>query len=177
MWQVRPHAWSRSVSSISRRDAPHPLGKAGVRSQVGRSMFALDACRILAEAVIASPVLLRPNWPGNEVSAAIGAVVSQQLVCAGAAEGAFEAADARLGGIRRQCLAAVFADWSEFEHRVLLSLWDIVASAGCLERPAPRYAIGHRPDFSSIFNPNSYRCGTQVLMCMINPHRSIRHLT
>ena len=56
---------------------------------------------------------------GREAAAAIGADIAQTSLDAIGAEGAFESADARLGGVRRQVLVAIFAIRPKFERHVV----------------------------------------------------------
>ena len=65
-----------------------------------------------AEVVAAFPVVLGPDGPRTEAAAAIRTDIVQYIVDAGTAEGAFERADHRVGGIRRQRRVAVLASRS-----------------------------------------------------------------
>jgi len=80
----------------------------------------LRAGRIVAEVVVAFPVLGRPHGSGNEAAAAVGTDIVQDGIHAIGAERAFIAANARVGGFRRQRLVAVLAAWPEFKHGVML---------------------------------------------------------
>lgn len=58
----------------------------------------------------------RPDWPGREIAATVGADAVQPGLDAVAAEGALEGADHRVVRVGRQVLVATLAVGSELEH-------------------------------------------------------------
>ena len=74
---------------------------------------------VLAQVVVALPVLRRPDGPLREAAAAVRADVAQDSIHTGGAERAFVAADACVCRIGRQCLVAVLAGRSKLEHASL----------------------------------------------------------
>ena len=87
------------------------------------------ACRIRVEVVAPFPILLRPDRPGTETSAAIRADIVQEGFNAGTAKGAFERANHRLRGMGRQRRVAVLASRSQLEHGSVLMCSCLVCSA------------------------------------------------
>lgn len=83
---------------------------------IDRPMLDFSARRIIAKKVVAFPVLRRPDWSGHKTTTTVGADVSQNAIDAARAKRAFVGADARFDRIGRQCLVAVLACGSEFEH-------------------------------------------------------------
>ena len=81
-------------------------------------MLDLGTRGILAEIVVASPVLRRPDGSGHKAPTAIGTDVGQDALDTGGAERALVGADARVEGVGWQRLIAVLARWSEFKHGV-----------------------------------------------------------
>ena len=75
--------------------------------------------RVMRQIIIAAPVYDGPDGPPLKPATAIGANVFQNIFHAGLAKRAFMAAYPRLGGMGRQVLGAVFADWSKLKHRQL----------------------------------------------------------
>src|SRR5258706_559652 len=90
-----------------------------MRQRIDRPVPHLGAGRILAEEVVAFPVLRRPDGPRNESAATVRTHVPQNLVDTRRAERALVTADARLERSRRQRLVAVLAGGSELKHEVL----------------------------------------------------------
>ena len=84
-----------------------------------------NARRVMAEIIVASPVLRRPDRSCNETSTAVGTDVAQYAIHACRAECALVAADAGIDRRRWQRGVAVFAAWSQFEH-------DDSPGAGCV---------------------------------------------
>jgi hypothetical protein len=74
------------------------------------------ACRILAEEVIAFPVLRGSDRPWHKPAAAIGADIAQDMLNASSAKRTFISTYAGIKRGRGQGLVAVFAGRSEFEH-------------------------------------------------------------
>ena len=75
--------------------------------------------RIMRQIIFTAPVYDRPDGPTFEPASAIWANVFQNIFHAGLAKRAFMAAYPRLGGMGRQVLGAVFADWPKFKHHQL----------------------------------------------------------
>ena len=75
-----------------------------------------DLCArwVLAEKVLAIPVLRRSDGPGNESTATVGTDIAQHMINAGGTKRTFIGADARLKGVGRQCCVAVLAGRPEF---------------------------------------------------------------
>ena len=71
---------------------------------------AFRRCRIVDE------LRGRPDRPAHQLAAAVGAAAVEHGVRAGAAEGALEGADARVGGIRGQIAVATLATGPQLEH-------------------------------------------------------------
>lgn len=90
--------------------------EACVNRRIDRPVLDLGATRVLSEKIVAFPVFRRPDWSGYKSTTTIGADVLQDVIDTSGAERAFVGADARLKRVWRQCLVAVFAGWSEFEH-------------------------------------------------------------
>src|SRR5262245_9956913 len=97
--------------------------------QVHRPVLDRPARRVLAEEVVALPVLRRPDRPGGKPSAAVGADVAQQGLGTGGAVRAFVGADPRLRRVGRQGLVAVLTGGPQFQHR-MLPLWSATRSTG-----------------------------------------------
>src|SRR5581483_10858589 len=102
-------------SPFLRRDFLDRRREALVRGEIDRPVLHCLAGRVIAEVVAALPVALRPDRPRREVAAAVRTHVAEQLD-AGRAEGALEAADARIERVRRKRHIAVFAVRSQFQH-------------------------------------------------------------
>ena len=75
--------------------------------------------RVMRQIIVAAPVYDGPHGPPLKPATAIGANVFQDILHAVFAKRAFMAAYPRLGGMGRQVLGAVFADWSKLKHRQL----------------------------------------------------------
>lgn len=84
--------------------------------RIHRPVLHLRARRVLAEEVVAFPVLHRPDRSRRESTAAVRANIEQHLLHARRAERALIRADARIRGLRWQRPIAVLAGWSEFKH-------------------------------------------------------------
>lgn len=65
-----------------------------MRLRINRPVLDLGACGILAEEIVAFPVLGRPDWSRNKSTTAIWTDVTQNLVDTVGAERALVAADA-----------------------------------------------------------------------------------
>ena len=107
------------------------------------------ACSIRAEIVAAVPVVFRSDRPGTKTAAAIRADIVQEGFNAGTAKGAFERANHRLSGIRRQRHVAVLASRSQLEHgRVLLCRvpWLFSAHRNSMVRESSRFRDKHHPE-------------------------------
>jgi hypothetical protein len=74
------------------------------------------ARRILAEKVVPSPVLRRPDWPLDEATAAVRTDVCQYRVYTRRAKRALVAANARVDGVRGQRFGAMLTAWPQFQH-------------------------------------------------------------
>ena len=79
-------------------------------------VYAIGRGRLLGKPDAGSALGRRPDRTRAEAAAAVGADVVQVRIHAIRAERALEAADARVGGSRRQILVAVFAVRPEFQH-------------------------------------------------------------
>src|SRR5262245_18312587 len=96
--------------------------------EINGPMLHLSARRILSQIILAVPILRRSNRSGNEAAATIGTDVVQHVFYTSCAERTFIGTDARIAGIRRQCLVAVFASRSKFQHGVPWSEQQIKAA-------------------------------------------------
>lgn len=90
------------------------------------------ACRILAERVVAFPVLRWPDGPWSETATAVRTDVAQNLGYARRAKRALVAANARIERVGWQRLVAVLAGRSQLKHRNPL-----MARAGAAPRLRP----------------------------------------
>ena len=70
----------------------------------------------MGDVVVAAPVAARPDRPRLEAAAAIRADIEQDVLHAGGAERALEAADAGVNRVGRQGAIAVFARRTKLEH-------------------------------------------------------------
>src|SRR6185436_5204811 len=116
--------------ALFRRDLPDRARERRVFRRIDRPVLHFRACRILAEEVIALPVLRRPDRPRDEAAAAVGADVAEHALDAGCAERALVAADPRRGGIGRQRLVAVLATRAKLQHHSAMVAPDPPISAG-----------------------------------------------
>jgi hypothetical protein len=101
---------------LFRRDDFNRGREQGMGAYIHRPVSDPGARRVLAEIIVALPVLRRPDRSGNKTTAAIGADVTQNVVDARGAKGAFIGTDARLKRVGRQGLIAVFTGGSKFKH-------------------------------------------------------------
>jgi hypothetical protein len=85
-------------------------------SRINGSEFDLGTCGILSKEVVASPVLRRPDWPGNKPAPAVWAHVLQDRIDTRGAKRAFVSTNACFKGLWRQCLVAVLAGRPQFKH-------------------------------------------------------------
>ncbi len=88
-----------------------------MRRRIHRPMLHRGARRIFSQEVVAMPIRRRPDGSWSKPATAVGTDIFQNLFDARHAEGAFIRTDPRLKRLRRQRLVAMFAGWSEFEHR------------------------------------------------------------
>ena len=82
----------------------------GVFARVSSAMLSNRRGRVFVEQVG------RADRAGLEIAAAIRAGAGERAVDAGGAEGAFEGADAGIGGVGREIAAAAFAIGAELKH-------------------------------------------------------------
>src|SRR4029077_20229949 len=115
-----------------------------VRGPAPRTVFHPRRRGILAEMVVTFPVVRRPDRPGREAAAAVGADIAQHILDAGGAEGALVAADARLERGGRQRLVAMLAGRPQLEHHCIRA----AASALALLRLASSGASRSRMRFT-----------------------------
>src|ERR1700758_2841327 len=90
-----------------RRQGSQPGGEGRVLFPIDRTVLHPGSGRVLAEIVAVVPVGRRPDRPGREAAAAIGADIAQHRLDTVGAEGALVAADAGLERGGRQRLVAV----------------------------------------------------------------------
>src|SRR6185436_8381914 len=83
---------------------------------IDRPMANRRARRMMGDVVVAAPVAPGPDRPRLEAAAAVRADAEQDVLDARGAERALEAADARVGRVRRQGAIAVFARGTKLEH-------------------------------------------------------------
>src|SRR6267143_1513948 len=105
-----------SALPFLRRNRPDRCRKPCVSRGIDGPVLHLAACGVLAEEIVAFPVLRRSDWPRREPAATIRADVAQNPVRARRTEGALIRADARLARPGWQGLVAVFAGRSQLEH-------------------------------------------------------------
>jgi len=87
--------------------------------RIDRPVPDLRTRRVLAEEIVAFPVLRRPDRSGNETATAVRADVSQNGIDTRRAKRALVGTYARFKRVGWQCLVAVLARRSEFKHGVL----------------------------------------------------------
>src|SRR5215510_10909252 len=109
---------SRHVHALASvwRDGLDCGGKSSMGCRINGPMLDLAAGGILPEAVVAFPVLRRPDWSGNEATPAVRAHVLQDRIDTGGAKGAFIGTDACFERVRRQRPVAVLTGRPEFKH-------------------------------------------------------------
>ena len=83
---------------------------------INRPVSDLGTRGVLAEEVVAVPVLRRPDWPGNKAAAAVRTDIAKDAVNTGCAECALVGANARFQRVGRKRLVAVLACRPEFKH-------------------------------------------------------------
>ncbi len=99
------------------RDGLDGVGKFLVRAEVHGAMADVRARGERAEKIAVSPIVSGPDGPRTKTAAAIRADVLEDSLHTRATESAFERANHRVNGMRRQGPGAVFTNRSEFQHR------------------------------------------------------------
>ncbi len=95
-------------------------------------MTAPRSRRIVREADVLAPGLLRSDGPGLKTAAAVRADVVKHVLDAVGAEGALVRADPGIRSGRRQILVAQLAVWAKLEHGARLTILDEADPLGLL---------------------------------------------
>jgi len=148
-------AQSLSAFSSAVRSAPGlpPLrwyfpnfgGKLRVLIAIDGPVNCLRARRLLADEISVLPVLGWSNRSRTKAAAAVGADVLQNLVDTLGAERTFETTDPSIRRVDGQCLVAVLAGWSQFQH---------------LDSPCPANEAVEKPSRATSASPSSLHCQT-----------------
>src|ERR1051325_7844197 len=98
-----------------RSDRSDARGESRVRGRIHGTVADRGARRVFAQIIVTLPIFRRSNRSRQE-AAAVRADVIEDRIDAGSAKRSPVGADARLEGIGRQRLVAMFAGRSELEH-------------------------------------------------------------
>ena len=102
--------------ALFRRDGSDGGRELRVHRRIQGAVSHRRARRVFAQIIITMPIFRWSNRPRHEAAAAVRADIIENSLDAGSAKRALVAADARLEGIRRQRLVAIFARRSELQH-------------------------------------------------------------
>lgn len=84
---------------------------------INRFVADFHARRVLPKEIVVSPVRRWPDRPGNKSATAAWTDVLKNLVNALSTERALVGTNACFERVRRKRFIAVFAGWSQFEHK------------------------------------------------------------
>lgn len=116
----------RLCLSLFRRDVLDRRRKGSMFLWINGPISDRGSGRIAAEEIVPFPVSRRSYRPRAESASTVRANVLQHVIDAVRAECTFETTNARVQGIRRQCLVAVLAGGAKFKHTDGRSLNSVV---------------------------------------------------
>lgn len=116
----------RLCLSLFRRDVLDRRRKGSMFLRINGPISDRGSGRIAAEEIVPFPVSRRSYRPRAESASTVRANVLQHLIDTVRAECTFETTNARVQGIRRQCLVAVLAGGAKFKHADGRSLNSVV---------------------------------------------------
>ena len=99
-------------------------------------MLDLGACGVLAQEIVAFPVLRRSDRSRNKTATAVRTDVAQYAIHTRRAKRALVGADARLKRVRWQRPVAVLASRSEFKHGVFSLIANVLSESRNSPRPS-----------------------------------------
>src|SRR3990167_8990402 len=107
----RPAPYPLPLPALRAGPLPLPPGRGNLRASRVVLLYPLGAAGELRQQGH------RPRGPDHQIAAAVGAAPLQPGLRAIGAEGAFEAADARLAAVGRQVAITAFAVGAHLEHK------------------------------------------------------------